>query len=66
MCVMFIFQCFSSGASYESIITALNGASSVREVLDQYRRNQELFKTEHTIQGLRIIGRYSRGLYNDI
>lgn len=47
-------------AAYESLITQLSSAHSFKAVLDLYATHTEIFKHEHVVLALRMLGRYAK------
>ena len=52
-------QPFSSGG-YETLISQISSATTATEVFDQWKTNKNLFRNEHVILALRMLGRYSK------
>ncbi|CAK82373.1 unnamed protein product (macronuclear) [Paramecium tetraurelia] len=52
-------------ATYESLVQKLSSADSPAAVLQIFQQNKDLFKQEHVVLSLRMLGRYSRLLRND-
>ncbi|CAD8163835.1 unnamed protein product [Paramecium octaurelia] len=52
-------------ATYESLIQKLSSADSPATILQIFQQNKDLFKQEHVVLSLRMLGRYSRQLRHD-
>ncbi|CAD8163609.1 unnamed protein product [Paramecium octaurelia] len=52
-------------ATYESLIQKLSSADSPSSILQIFQQNKDLFKQEHVVLSLRMLGRYSRQLGHD-
>ncbi|CAD8156267.1 unnamed protein product [Paramecium pentaurelia] len=52
-------------ATYESLIQKLSSADSPSTILQIFQQNKDLFKQEHVVLSLRMLGRYSRQLGHD-
>ncbi|CAD8077735.1 unnamed protein product [Paramecium sonneborni] len=52
-------------ATYESLVQKLSSADSPASILQIFQQNKDIFKQEHVVLSLRMLGRYSRQLGRD-
>ncbi|CAD8078403.1 unnamed protein product [Paramecium sonneborni] len=52
-------------ATYESLVQKLSSADSPASILQIFQQNKDIFKQEHVVLSLRMLGRYSRQMGHD-